>query len=118
MVFIEHYLQWLDRIDTAEAATRETVRAQGGRVYGCQHVDRRDGRLERVFYDIDSGELLGREIRDHNGRTVSSVHFRSADRAVDCLHADIPSPDVSDLWGFTRWVESHLSDELDIILTR
>jgi hypothetical protein len=97
----------------AETATRKAVQATGGRVYASQQIDRSDGRLERVFYDIDSGELLGQEIRDRDGRTVSSVQLRS----VDCLHADAPACDVSDPWGFTRWIDSHLSGELDTILT-
>lgn len=114
VVFVERYLQWLDRVDVAEAAVREAVRATGGQVY----AGRSDGRRECVFYDIDSGEFLGQQICHQDGRTTSSAQLRSVDSPDDCLYADAPVYDVSDPRGFMRWIDSHLSAEIDAILTR
>lgn len=75
VVFVERYLQWLDRVDVAEAAVREAVRATGGQVYAGHHVGRSDGRRECVFYDIDSGEFLGQQICHQDGRTTSSAQW-------------------------------------------
>jgi len=112
VVFLERYLDWLDRVDAAEIAAHARVRAAGGRVYSCERVGRDDGLLELVFRDVATGDLLGREIYDPDGRMLSLVHLHSADRDVRSVSAELPACDVPDPFGFTMWINTYLVDDI------
>ncbi|MFF0284061.1 hypothetical protein ACFYSW_27510 [Rhodococcus aetherivorans] len=120
--FVEHYLHWLDRVDAAETAARQAVRAAGGRIYTCERLCRHNGAFELVCFDVDTGELLGRHTGALDTKVLSSVPLRAVDRAASSIDAELPACEVPDPLGFNRALNAYLAEhrrtELASILER
>ncbi|WP_139000158.1 hypothetical protein [Rhodococcus zopfii] len=106
--FAERHLEWLDRVDSAEAVAWHEVRSRGGRIYTCVPMNPDAEGIEPICLDLFSEELLTSPAREHIQVATSSPAIRKTyDRCVATIEAELPAYDVPDALRFSTILNTY-----------